>query len=218
MKAADAARRSGEHVIMEMEATGKSHGQWIFHGDFDRTVNYLSDQKKILGFNPFCHSVEPLGPDDTYRWLFRVTDPQNNPFDVIFNVKQENELLLEIPVDIEGIDVEELTEEMISEYTVGKKVTWRHFPLPDSLENPEKYLFEGKATADMLFLPLAGEKTRVDFDLKIDVKFILYPAFRIIPEQIIRVMTNAGMSLIMQTATNKMFQSISNDFGTVRQM
>ncbi|NTU93563.1 MAG: hypothetical protein HGB29_00110 [Chlorobiaceae bacterium] len=202
---------------MEMEATGKSHGQWVFHGEFDRTVNYLSDQKKILGFNPFCHSVEPLG-DDAYRWLFRVTDPQNNPFDVVFNVKQADELLLELPQENEGIDVEELTEEMISEYTVGRKITWRHHPVEENLENPEKYLFEGKASADMLFLPLAGNKTRVDFDLRIDVKFILYPAFRIIPEQIIRVMTNAGMSLIMQTATNKMFQSISNDFGTVRQM
>ncbi|NTU92240.1 MAG: hypothetical protein HGB01_05695 [Chlorobiaceae bacterium] len=202
---------------MEMEATGKSRGQWVFHGEFDRTVNYLSDQKKILGFNPFCHSVEPIG-QNAYRWLFRVTDPQNNPFDVIFNVRQEDELLLELPETAEGINVEELTEEMISQYTVGRKITWRHHPLEENIENPEKYLFEGKASADMLLLPLAGGKTKVDFDLKIDVKFILYPAFRIIPEGIIRAMTNAGMSLIMQTATNKMFQSISNDFGTVRQM
>jgi hypothetical protein len=201
-----------------MEATGKSRGQWVFHGDFDKTVNYLSDQKRILGFNPFCHSVERLGADNTYRWLFRVTDPQNNPFDVVFNVRQEDELLLEIPQDAAGVSVEELTDEMISEYTVGRKITWRHHPVAEDLENPEKYLFEGKASADMLFLPLANEKTKVDFDLKIDVKFVLYPAFRIIPEQIIRAMTNAGMSLIMQTATNKMFQSISNDFGTVRQM
>jgi hypothetical protein len=203
---------------MEMEATGKSRGQWVFHGDFDKTVNYLSDQKRILGFNPFCHSVERLGEDNAYRWLFRVTDPQNNPFDVIFNVRQEDELLLEIPQDAAGVSVEELTDEMISEYTVGRKITWRHHPVAEELENPEKYLFEGKASADMLLLPLANEKTKVDFDLKIDVKFVLYPAFRIIPEQIIRIMTNAGMSLIMQTATNKMFQSISNDFGTVRQM
>ena len=203
---------------MEMDATGKSRGQWVFHGDFDRTVKYLTDQQKILGFNPFCHSVEPLGHDNTYRWLFRVTDPQNNPFDVIFNVRQEDELLLEIPQDATGISVEELTDEMISEYTVGRKISWHHHPVDETIENPEKYLFEGKATANMLLLPLEGAKTRVDFDLKIDVRFVLYPAFRIIPEQIIRAMTNAGMSLIMQTATNKMFQRISNDFGTVRQM
>jgi len=202
---------------MEMEATGKSRGQWVFHGDFDKTVNYLSDQKKILGFNPFCHSVEHIG-SEAYRWRFRVTDPQNNPFDVVFNVRQEDELLLELPQEAAGIDVEELTDEMISEYTVGRKITWRHHHVDDNFEDPENYQFEGKATADMLLLPLAGEKTKVDFDLRIDVKFILYPAFRIIPEQIIRAMTNAGMSLIMQTATNKMFQSISNDFGTVRKM
>ncbi|NTV02569.1 MAG: hypothetical protein HGB04_07265 [Chlorobiaceae bacterium] len=203
---------------MEMDATGKSRGQWIFHGEFDRTVCYLSDQKRILGFNPFCHSVEQLGDENAYRWLFRVTDPQKNPFDVVFNVKQEDELLLEVPPDIACIGVEELTDEMISEYTVGRKITWRHHPVGETLEDPENYKFEGKATADMLLTPLAGEKTRVDFDLTVDVKFILYPAFRIIPEQIIRAMTNAGMSFIMQTATNKMFQSISNDFGTVRQV
>ena len=204
---------------MEMDATGKSRGQWIFHDEFEKTLNYLTDQKKILGFNPFCHSVEQLDDASAYRWLFRVTDPQKNPFDVIFNVKQENELLLEIPAsEAACINVAELTDEMISEYTVGRKITWRHHPVEDSLNDPANYKFEGKASADMLLMPLAGGKTRVDFDLTIDVKFILYPAFRIIPEQLIRMMTNAGMSFIMQTATNKMFQSISDDFGTVRQM
>jgi len=147
-----------------------------------------------------------------------VTDPQNNPFDVIFNIQQETELLLELPENAEMIDPSELTDEMISEYTVGKRISWHHLPAGETIEMPEKYLFEGKATAEMLILPLQGEKTKVDFDLQVDVRFVLYPAFRIIPEQIIRAMTNAGMSIVMQTATNKMFQSISNDFGTVRQL
>ena len=69
---------------MEMDATGVSKGDWIFKGEFNRTTAYLSDQKKILGFNPFCHSVELTNIENVYKWLFRVTDPQNNPFDVIF--------------------------------------------------------------------------------------------------------------------------------------
>ncbi|MBN1929524.1 MAG: hypothetical protein JW764_08285 [Chlorobiaceae bacterium] len=203
---------------MEMDATGKSKGQWVFHGTFDRTVDYLSDHSRILAFNPFCHKVEPLDRDDAYRWHFRVTDPQNNPFDVIFNIQQESELLLELPEEAASIDPAELTDEMISQYTVGRRITWRHLPASETIAMPEKYLFEGKTTAELLILPLQGERTKVDFDLRIDVRFILYPAFRIIPEQIIRAMTNAGMSLIMQTATNKMFQSISSDFGTIRQL
>ena len=203
---------------MEMDATGKSKGQWIFHGEFDRTLGYLSDQKRILGFNPFCHSVEPLADENAFRWLFRVTDPQKNPFDVVFNVKQEEELLLEVPPEVACLNVEEFSDEMISQYTVGRKITWRHHPMSDTVDDPANYKFEGKATADMLLTPLAGARTKVDFDLRIDVRFILYPAFRIIPEQIIKGMTNAGMSFIMQTATNKMFQSISNDFGTVHQV
>lgn len=203
---------------MEMDATGKSKGQWVFHGNFDRTVNYLSDHSRILGFNPFCHKVEPLDREEAYRWHFRVTDPQNNPFDVIFNIQQETELLLELPEAMATIDPEAITDEMISDYTVGRKITWRYLPANETIAMPDKYLFEGKVKADMLISPLQSEKTRVDFDLQIDVHFTLYPAFRVIPEKIISTMTNAGMSLIMQTATNKMFQSISNDFGTIRQL
>lgn len=203
---------------MEMEATGKSRGQWMFHGGFDRTVDYLSDHAKILGFNPFCHSVDPIGDDNAYRWHFRVTDPQNNPFDVIFNVQQEEEILLELPQEAASIAPEELPDELIRECTVGRKISWRHKALPETIDNPQQYIFEGKASAEMLIFPVKEHETRVDFDLKIDVHFTLYPAFRIIPEQIIRAMTNAGMSLIMQTATNRMFQSISSDFGHVRQL
>lgn len=200
---------------MEMDATGKSRGEWIFYGEFDRTVDYLSDQKKILGFNPFCYSVEQTDVEDIYKWLFRVTDPQNNPFDVLFYVEQSNELLIELPEHIECTDPDDLTEEMIREYTVGRKISWKHHPFPGRIDDPKNYLFEGKAFANMYLHPMPSEKTRVHFDLQIDVRFVLYPAFRIIPDQIIRAMTNAGMSMIMQTATNKMFHCISKDFGHV---
>ncbi len=203
---------------MEMDATGKSKGQWVFHGTFDRTFDYLSDHTRILEFNPFCHKVEPLDRDEAYRWHFRVTDPQNNPFDVIFNIQQETELLLELPEELGAMHPDELTDAMIEQYTIGRKISWRHLPASETIAMPEKYLFEGKAMADLIILPLQGERTKVDFNLRVDVRFILYPAFRIIPEQIIRTMTNAGMSLVMQTATNKMFQSISKDFGTIHQL
>jgi hypothetical protein len=201
---------------MEMEATGISRGDWIFHGEFNRTTAYLSDQKKILGFNPFCHSVELTNIENVYKWLFRVTDPQNNPFDVIFFVEQSEELLVELPDHIECSDPDELTEEIISLYTVGKKVHWKHHPVTGQVEDPSKYLFEGKAFADMYMHPIEGNKTRVQFDLKIDVRFTLYPAFRIVPEKILHAMTNAGMSMIMQTSTNKMFHSITKDFDNVK--
>lgn len=198
---------------MEMDATGVSRGEWIFHGEFDRTFSYLSDQKKILGFNPFCHSVEPIGIENVYKWHFRVTDPQNNPFDVLFFVEQTEELLVQLPEHIECTDPEELTEEMISLYTVGKKIAWKHYPVGEQIEDPGNYLFEGKAFGELYLHPLQESRTRVQFDLRVDVRFVLYPAFRIIPEQIIRTMTNAGMSFIMQSATNRMFHSISKDFG-----
>jgi len=201
---------------MEMEATGISKGDWIFHGEFNQTIAYLSDQKKILGFNPFCHSVELTDIENVYKWLFRVTDPQNNPFDVIFFVEQLEELLVELPEDIECADPEELSDEMIKRYTVGKKIRWQHHPVSSQIEDPANYLFEGKAFADMYMHPVEAEKTRVQFDLKIDVRFILYPAFRIIPENILHAMTNAGMSMIMQTATNRMFHSITKDFNKIR--
>jgi len=83
------------------------------------------------------------------------------------------------------------------------------------VDDPQNHIFEGKAFADMVMEAMEPEKTKVHFDLRIDVSFVLYPAFRILPEPIIRAMTNAGMSMIMQTATNKMFHSISKDFGGI---
>ena len=197
---------------MEMDATGISRGEWVLDGDFRRAIVYLSDQKRIMRFNPFCHSVELTEVENVYKWHFRVTDPQNNPFDVLFFVEQIEELLLELPDDIEYSDPDELSDEVIKRYTVGKKIRWKHHPLNNKIEDPANYLFEGKAFADMYMHPVDAFRTRVHFDLKIDVSFVLYPAFRIIPEKIIRAMTNAGMSMIMQTSTNKMFHSITKDF------
>ncbi|NTW70096.1 MAG: DUF1997 domain-containing protein [Chlorobiaceae bacterium] len=201
---------------MEMDATGISKGDWIFYGEFDRTTAYLSDQKKILGFNPFCYKVEETETENVFRWHFRVTDPQNNPFDVIFYVEQKDELLVELPDDIDGSDPDKLTDEIIARYTVGKKVRWQHYPLEKPIEDPINYLFEGKAFGELDMQRMDENKTRVKFDLKIDVRFMLYPAFRIIPEKIIRAMTNAGMSMIMQTATNRMFNTISKDFDKIQ--
>ncbi|NTU52839.1 MAG: hypothetical protein HGA97_03885 [Chlorobiaceae bacterium] len=203
---------------MEMNATGKSKGQWIFHGSFDRTVDYLSNHSRILRYNPFCHKIEPLDHDDAWRWHFRVTDPQQNPFDVIFNIRQEAEILIDIPDEMSSIPPEEMTDEMIRQYTVGRKIHWRHMPASQTIAMPEKYLFEGKVNADLLILPVKKERTKVDFDLRVDVSFLLYPAFRIVPEKVVRTMVSTGMSLIMQTATNSMFQKISKDFGTIRKL
>jgi hypothetical protein len=200
---------------MEMEATGKSRGDWILHGEFHQTVAYLSDHKKMMGFNPFCHSVELTDTENVYKWLFRVTDPQNNPFDVIFYVEQSEEPLLELPENIAQSESAELSEEIINRYTVGKTIRWKHHPVADQIDDPAKYLFEGKAFANMNMRPAEGGKTRVQLDLKVDVRFILYPAFRIVPEPILRAMTNAAISIIMQASTNSMFHSINKDFKNI---
>jgi hypothetical protein len=211
-------RTGGGTRTMEMEATGKSKGEWILYKEFDRTVDYLSDHARILALNPFCHKVEETDIENIFKWHFRVSDPQNNPFDIIFYVRQTDELLVELPDHIVCTNPDDLTDEMIRDYTVGKKITWRQHPHGEEVEDHAKFIFEGKASADMLILPFQSDRTRVNFDLKIDVRFVLYPAFRIIPEQIIRNMANAGMSFIMQTATNKMFQRISTDFAEIHRL
>lgn len=202
---------------MEMQATGKSKGEWIFHGEFHETIDYLSDHARLLGFNPFCHNVEKTGKDNTYKWHFRVTDPQNNPFDVIFYIEETQELLVTLPDEYEGIDPETLPDEIINRHTIERKITWSHYPHEETVDDPRNYIFEGRAFAEMIVKPHEQSRTLVDFDLQIDVKFTLYPAFRIIPESIIKSMTNAGMSFIMQSATDKMFKSISRDFGGIQQ-
>jgi len=197
---------------MEMHATGVSKGEWIFSAGFDRTAAYLSDLKKILGFNPFCYSVELTDTENVYRWNFRVTDPQNNPFDIIFFVEQSEELQVELPDHIECADPDDLTDEMVQNYTVCKKVRWKHHPVGHKISDPKKYRFEGKVTGAMDIYRESEKKTKVHFDMKVEVHFLLYPAFRIVPKKIVRTMVNGGMTFIMQTATNSMFHSMSKDF------
>ena len=201
---------------IEIKATGKSKGEWIFHGEFDETVDYLSNHKRILEFNPFCHQVEKTDIGNIYKWHFRVTDPQNNPFDVIFFIEENQELLVILPEEYEEIDPDDIPEEIIRESTIGRKIIWKHYPREKTVDDPKNYVFEGKAFAEMHVHPHKRFQTKVDLNLKINVKFMLYPAFRIIPESVLRSMTNAGMSIIMQTSTDKMFRSISKDFGKVQ--
>ncbi len=200
----------------EIKATGKSKGVWIFHGEFHETVDYLSDHKKILEFNPFCHRVEKTYTDNIYKWHFRVTDPQNNPFDVIFFIEENQELMVVLPDEYQETDPDDIPEDIIRDSTIGRKITWKHYPRETTVEDPKNYVFEGKAFAEMYLHPHKRSQTKVDFNLKINVKFMLYPAFRIIPEKVIKNMTNAGMSFIMQNATEKMFRSISKDFGKIQ--
>ena len=200
----------------QIKATGKSKGKWIFHGEFHETVDYLSDHKRILEFNPFCRKVEKTDIDNIYKWHFRVTDPQNNPFDVIFFIEESQELMVALPDEYDDMDPDDIPEEIIRDNTVGRKITWKHHPSEKTIDDPKKYVFEGKAFAEMHVHPHKKALTKVDFDLKINVRFTLYPAFRIIPEKVIKSMTNAGMSFIMQTATDKMFRSISKDFGKIQ--
>jgi len=135
-----------------------------------------------------------------------------------FNIQQENEILIDLPEEAASLDPEEMSDEMIRQFTVGRKITWRHLPASHTIAMPEKYLFEGKVSADLLIVPMQKERTRVDFDLRVNVSFLLYPAFRIVPEKVVRTMVSTGMSLIMQTATNHMFQKISKDFGKIRRL
>jgi hypothetical protein len=197
---------------MEMHAAGVSKGEWIFFAEFDRTANYLSDLKKILGYNPFCYNVELTDIENVYKWNFRVTDPQNNPFDIFFFVEQSEELQVELPDHIECADPDDLTDEMVKRYTVCKKVRWKHHPVGHKISDPKKYLFEGKVTGEMDIYRESEKKTKVHFDMRVDVHFRLYPAFRIVPKKIVRTMVNGGMTFIMQTATNSMFHAMSKDF------
>ncbi len=195
-----------------MEAHGTSKGVYIFHGDLEKTAAYLTDQEKVMTFNPFCEKVEATDIDNIYKWHFQVTDPRNNPFQVIFFVEQHHEILVALPDDYPYENGTDLPDDLVKEYTVGRKILWLHYPAKQEVNDPEQYVFEGKINAEMSLFEHQATKTKVDFSINIDVTFELYPFFKILPLQIVQKMTNAGMSFIMQTATNRMFGSLIDDF------
>jgi hypothetical protein len=108
-----------------------------------------------------------------------------------------------------------LPDDIIREYTIGKKIRWTPYRAEQEIRDPDNYVFEGKVNAEMSLHEHRENQTQVSFTMDVDITFELYPIFRIFPEKIITSMTNAGMSLIMQMSTNQMFQSILSDFKTV---
>lgn len=198
-----------------MKAHGHTKGEYLFHADLEQTSTYLADQKKVMAFNPFCEHVEATDIENIYKWHFQVTDPRDNPFQVIFYVQQHDELLVSLPDDYPYESEISLPDEIVQKYTTGKKIRWEPYKMTYNVNDPDNYIFEGKVNAEMTLFEHHENQTTVNFLMDVDITFELYPIFRIFPEKIITTMTNAGMSMIMQISANQMFQSILSDFRSI---
>ncbi len=174
-----------------MEVIGKSRGQVILDGSLDRVYPFFADQKKILSFNPFCKEVSPTELDHVYRWDFEITDPQSHPIHLIFFVEQ-----IEHPWPD----------------SLGGQIFWKDYPVIVEGEMPDEHTFIGKAQGEMLLKPLSLHQTFVDVSMKIHVDFAVPILLKFFPEPVIKLMSEAAMSLGMQHVSRKMLERIRQEF------
>jgi hypothetical protein len=192
-----------------MEVVGKSRAKIIVESCLHDSVTYFSEHERILKCNPYCTNVMHLKEHGVYQWVFQVNDPRDNPITAVFFVRQHEEPLGDDRTTPPG-PVAPL--EPVPDGTVhGKCIRWADagsvpdIPLPG--ENP----FVGNADTRICLYHLEDGRTEVHFETDITLDFTLTFPLNLMPEGILKFMTETIMSRIMQQATESMLCQVQSD-------
>jgi hypothetical protein len=191
-----------------MEVVGKSRAKVIVESCLHESVTYFSDHVKILKCNPYCTNVLFLENHGVYQWVFQVNDPRDNPITAVFFVKQKEEHLgpsTTPPGPISG-------EEPLPAGTVsGRCIRWVSAPAVPDLQHHGEHTFVGQAEARICLYHLDDSRTEVHFETDITLDFTLSFPLNMMPEGILKFMTETIMSKIMQQATESMLCQVQSD-------
>ncbi|RXK82280.1 DUF1997 domain-containing protein [Chlorobaculum sp. 24CR] len=192
-----------------MEVIGKSRAKAVIESHLNDSVIYFSDHVRILKCNPYCTGVTYLKEHGVYQWIFQVDDPRENPITAVFFVTQNEEHLDDSrtvpagPVSPE----ESFPDSAVS----GRCIQWVNAPkAPDVLLN-EKNTFVGQANTRICLYHLDDHRTEVHFETDITLDFELSFPLNLMPEGVLKFMTEAIMSKIMQQATESMLCQVQAD-------
>ncbi|NTW52094.1 MAG: DUF1997 domain-containing protein [Chlorobiaceae bacterium] len=192
-----------------MEVIGKSKAKAIVESHLNDSVLYFSDHVKILKHNPYCTSVSYLKDHGVYQWVFQVNDPRENPITAVFYVTQNEEHINSSGNTPAG---PLSPEEPVPEGTVsGKCIRWVNSPTVPDVPRDEKHTFVGKADTRICLYHLDDQRTEVHFETDIVLDFELTFPLNMMPENILKFMTEAIMSKIMQQATESMLCQVQSD-------
>ena len=192
-----------------MEVVGKSQAKVIVESCLHESVTYFSDHVRILKCNPYCTNVVFLENHGVYQWVFQVNDPRDNPITAVFFVRQNEEHISPSgsipPGPLSG-------EEHVPAGTVsGRCIRWVSAPPVSDLKHDGEHTFVGQANTRICLYHLDDGRTEVHFETDITLDFTLSFPLNLMPEGILKFMTETIMSKIMQQATESMLCQVQSD-------
>ncbi|NTU90905.1 MAG: DUF1997 domain-containing protein [Chlorobiaceae bacterium] len=192
-----------------MEVVGKSKAKVVVESCLHESVTYFSDHARILKCNPYCTNVVYHEAHGIYQWIFQVNDPRDNPITAVFFVRQQ-----EVPLGSNGTTPPGplTSEEPVPQGTVtGKCIRWDSAPMVPDINLPGENPFVGQADTRICLYHLDDGRTEVHFETDITLDFTLTFPLNLMPEGILKFMTEGIMSRIMQQATESMLCQVQSD-------
>ena len=192
-----------------MEVIGKSKAHVVLDSCLQESSEYFSDHLRILKCNPYCKNIEYLAERDIYQWTFMADDPRSNPIIALFFVKQnlehlppESELLAQY-ANSGNIEIDKSRG--------GKLIRWSAAEDTPDLNITSKNTFIGTAGAEICLLHHTDNKTSVHYETSITVDFKVPFPLNMMPEMVLKFLTETIMSQIMQHATESMLYKVQSD-------
>lgn len=192
-----------------MEVIGKSNAHIILDSCLHESTVYFSDHEKLLKCNPYCTNVRYYRDHDIFQWVFEVNDPRNHPITAVFFVRQHEEIF-SLDDSFGKNFVSRLKNEDHFNRS-AKRIRWDHVQETPSFETGNPHTFVGKANSEICLLHHKDNRTSVFFDTSITLDFQLTFPLNLMPEGILKFMSEALMSQIMQQATESMLCRVQSD-------
>jgi len=193
-----------------MEVVGRSKAHTVLESCLSESFAYFEGQhEKILRCNPYCTNVRHLDGHDIYQWIFQVEDPRKNPITAVFFVQQQ----------VETFSVEEEKFQQCLKVMKnpelhdgrGKRIRWAHAADAPHHEIGDDHTFVGKANTEICMLHQKDNRTAVHFETDISLDFELSFPLNMMPEGVLKYMSEMIMSQIMQQATESMLCQLQSD-------
>ena len=147
-----------------------------------------------------------------FQWVFEVADPRSHPITAVFFVRQEEEVFsLDDPKDDYGKNFVAKLKNGSHFHSKAKRIRWSPVHEYPEFESASPHTFIGKASSEICLLHQKDDKTSVFFDTDIFLDFDISFPLSLMPEGILKFMTEAIMSQIMQKATESMLCQVKSD-------
>ena len=195
-----------------MEVVGKSNAHIVLDSCLHESSIYFADHEKLIKCNPYCTNVKYFMELDIFQWVFQVADPRNNPIPAVFFVRQQEESFsLDDPGDDYGKNFVAKLKNESHFHAKAKRIRWSPVLEYPEYESESPNTFIGKASSEICLLHQKDDRTSVYFDTDIYLDFNLSFPLNLMPEGILKFMTETIMSQIMQKATESMLCQVKSD-------